>query len=142
MRSMRAAAVMLVALLLVGAGCGGESKQDKAMADVCAARDNITKQLDTLKNLTPTTVTTDKVTGALSAIRDDLTKIGNAMGDLSEDRRKEVQAANEKFAAAVRSTLQKVGTSVSLADAASQIKTAFADLESSYRSTFGKLDCS
>ena len=140
MRSKWAAAVMLVALL-VAAGCG-EAKEDKAMADVCSARDNITKQLDTLKGLTPTTVTTDKVTGALSAIRDDLTKIGDAMRDLSEERRKDVQAANEKFAGAVRDTLQKVGTSVSLSDAASQIKAAFADLESSYRSTFGQLDCS
>lgn len=132
-------ALVLVALLLI-AGCG-DSQEDQAMADVCAARDDITKQVDELKNLTVTTATTDAVSEGLRAIRDDLSKIGDATAELSDERRDEVKAANDEFAAAVRETVRSVGTSVSVEDASSQVKAAFSELESTYRSTFGQLDC-
>lgn len=139
MLSKASVALVLVALLLI-AGCG-DSQEDQAMADVCAARDDITKQVDELKNLTVTTATTDAVSEGLQAIRDDLSTIGDATAQLSDERRDEVETANDEFAAAVRETLRSVGTSVSVADASSQVKTAFSDLESTYRSTFGQLDC-
>jgi uncharacterized protein YjbJ (UPF0337 family) len=133
-------AALAVLAVLVAAGCG-ESKQDKAMANVCSARDDISKQVDQLTSLTLGTATTSKVTDSLQAIRDDLGKIGDARGDLADDRRAEVSAANDQFAASVRKTLGELGTTASLQDASSQLKTAFTDLESSYSNTFGKLDC-
>jgi Tfp pilus assembly protein PilP len=137
----KATVLLVLAALLGAAGCG-DSAQDQAMADVCAARDNITKQVDQLKALTPGTATTEKVSKGLQAIRDDLRKIGDARDQLSDDRRKEVQAANDEFAGAVRQTLKDVGTSVSAQEASSQLKPAFAQLESSYKNSFGKIDCS
>jgi hypothetical protein len=139
---MRPKAVVALALvaLFAAAGCG-ESKEDKALAEVCAARDDITKQVDQLANLTITTATTSKVTDGLQAIRDDLSTISETQADLADDRRKEVQSANDAFAASVRDTLTKVGTSVSLQDASTKLKAAFTDLKTSYRDSFGKLDC-
>ena len=45
MRSRLAIALVLLAAI---SACGGDSKSDKAMASVCSARDDITKQVDTL----------------------------------------------------------------------------------------------
>src|SRR6185503_18682857 len=85
-------AIALVLLATV-AGCGGDSKSDKAMASVCSARDDITKQVDTLASMTITTATTSQAGAALSAIRDDLGKIADARKDLADDRRKEIDSA-------------------------------------------------
>lgn len=134
-------AIGLVLATLLLAACG-ESDEDKAMADVCSARDDIATQVDDLKGLTLTTATGDKVRSSLQAIEDDLSKIRDARGNLSEDRREQVQTANDKFASAVKSVLGDVGSSTSLADAATQIKTGLAGLASSYESTFAKIDCS
>jgi hypothetical protein len=111
------------------------------MADVCSARDDIATQVDDLKGLTLTTATGDKVRSSLQAIQDDLGKIRNARGDLSEDRRNEVQDANDQFSNTVKSVLGDVGSSTSLADAATQIKSGLESLASSYESTFAKIDC-
>ena len=130
-----------VAALLVGAGCG-DSKSDRAMTDVCAARDDITKQVDALQDTTISTATTTDVTNGLQAIRGNLTKIGNATKDLAGERRQDVEAANDTFRDSVRKTLSSLGTTVSLEDAASQLKTAFQDLRASYETTLGELECS
>ena len=132
-------ATLLVALA-AAAGCG-ESESDKAMADVCSARDDITKQVDQLKDLTITTATTTEVTDGLQAIRSDLTKIADATDKLSDERREQVQAANDDFGRAVRETLTSLGTTTSLEDASAQLKQAFDDLSKSYQDTFGDLDC-
>lgn len=134
-------AIGLVLAMLFLAACG-ESKSEKAMADVCDARDDIATQVDHLKGLTLTTATGDEVRSGVQAIQDDLSKIRDARGDLAEEQRKDVQAANDAFAGTVRSLAGDIGSSVSLADAATRIKSAFGDLASSYDSTFGELDCS
>jgi hypothetical protein len=138
---MRPATYIAVALVAVLAGCG-DSKSDKAMADVCAARDDITKQVDQLKSVTISTATTGQITDSLQAIRDDLTKIADARADLSDDRRQEIDAANTKFESAVRSTLLDVGKTVSLEDASTQLKNAFERLAATYKDSFGAVDCS
>jgi hypothetical protein len=130
----------LVVAAVVAGGCG-DSKSDKAMADVCGARDDMSKQVDQLAGLTITTATTSQVSDGLEAIRNDLTKISDARKDLSDERRTQVDNANDEFASAVRTTLADVGTSVSLASAAAEIKAAFGQLKTSYESTFAKLDC-
>jgi hypothetical protein len=131
--------LVLAALLL--SACG-ESDSEKAMSDICSARDDIATQVDDLKGLTLTTATGDKVRSSLQAIESDLSKIRDARGNLSDDRRKQVDDANQQFENSVKGVLGDVGTSTSLADAATQIKTALQGLASSYENTFAKLDCS
>jgi DNA-directed RNA polymerase subunit L len=133
--------LLLILMAFAAAGCG-ESKADKAMAQVCSARDGITKQVDDLKNMTITTATTSQVTDSLQAIQKDLQKIGNARKDLSDANREQVDKANQAFASSVRKTFADVGTKTSLQDAATQLKAAFQDLADSYRNTFGQLSCS
>jgi uncharacterized coiled-coil DUF342 family protein len=138
---MRPASYIAIALVAVVVGCG-ESKSDKAMADVCAARDDISKQVDQLKNMTVSTATKSQVTDSLQAIRNDLSKIADARPALSEDRRQQVDAANTKFQSSVRATLLDVGKTVSLQDASAQIKNAFDRLAASYKEAFSGVDCS
>jgi hypothetical protein len=123
------------------AGCGGESQAEKASAQVCAARDDIGKHVDRLKGMTLSTATTSDIKDSLQAIRQDLSTIGDAQGDLSDERRQDVQAANEQFTASVRETAQSLGSTVSVESAKGQLEQAFQQLASTYRSTFAKIDC-
>src|SRR4051794_176007 len=116
MRFMTIIGLLLVAAIVVTAGCG-ESKQDKALSDICSARDDIKSEVDKLQGLTLTTATTSEVKGSLQKIQDDLSKIADKSGDLSQDRRKEIQDANNTFTSKAKETLSKVGTSVSIQDA-------------------------
>jgi hypothetical protein len=112
------------------------------MADVCAARADISKQVDQLKNMTISSASTNQITDSLQAIRDDLSKIAAARKDLSDDRRQQVDAANTKFQSSVRATLLDVGKTVSLKDAATQLNNAFDRLAASYKEAFSGVDCS
>jgi uncharacterized protein YjbJ (UPF0337 family) len=129
----------LVAALALGA-CG-ESKEDKAKSAVCDARSDISKQVDKLKGLTVSTVTIDGVQESLKAIRSDLTKIKDAQGDLSSDRRQQVEDANKAFTSQVQSVVGSVGKSTSLSDAKAQLTSAVQDLAAAYQQSFARVDC-
>lgn len=137
--------VWLVLLLAVSAamlaGCG-ESEEDKARAQVCDARDDIGEQVEKLTSLTLTTATTSQIQDSLQAIEDDLSTIADVTGELSDDLRKDVQAANDEFTTAVKETANSVGRTVSIEDAVTQVKQAFQRLATSYRNSFGQVDCS
>jgi hypothetical protein len=141
MRFMTIIGLLLVAAIVVTAGCG-ESKQDKALSDICSARDDIKSEVDKLQGLTLTTATTSEVKGSLQKIQDDLSKIADKSGDLSQDRRKEIQDANNTFTSKAKETLSKVGTSVSIQDAGKQLNAAFDQLAESYKGSLGQVDCS
>jgi uncharacterized protein YjbJ (UPF0337 family) len=130
----------LVAALALGA-CG-ESKEDKAKSAVCDARSDISKQVDKLKGLTVSTVTIDGVQESLKAIRSDLSKIKDAQGDLSSDRRQQVEDANKAFTSQVQSIVGSVGKSTSLSDAKAQLTGAVQDLAAAYQQSFARVDCS
>jgi uncharacterized protein YjbJ (UPF0337 family) len=130
----------LVAALALGA-CG-ESKEDKAKSAVCDARADISKQVDKLKGLTVSTVTIDGVQESLKAIRSDLSKIKDAQGDLSSDRRQQVEDANKAFTSQVQSIVGSVGKSTSLSDAKAQLTSAVQDLAAAYQQSFARVDCS
>jgi Tfp pilus assembly protein PilP len=138
-------ATLLIALLVVPclllSGCGG-SEEDDAMAAVCSARDGIAKQVDELKSLTLATATTSQLTESMQAIRDGLSTIRDNREKLSDDRREEVQAANDAFADQVRSLAGTIGRTVSLEDAKAELETSLEQLATSYQDTFGRIDCS
>ena len=134
-----AAAVVVTALAL---GACGTSKEDEAKEKVCDARASIEREVNDLKQQTPATVTVDAVTESLQSIGDDLRKIGDAQADLSDERRSEVQKANQAFAAQIREIGATVLRSTSLQDAQAQLKTAVADLQQTYGNTLATVDCS
>jgi hypothetical protein len=140
---MRAAcsALAVVMLVLALGACGGESSEDKAKNTVCDAKDDIAKQVNDLKSLTPATVTTDAVTQHLNAIKNDLQDISDAQSDLSSDRRSEVEAANKEFTSSVQGIASDLGSSLSASDAKAKIVTALQQLAASYQKAFAGVSC-
>jgi predicted phage tail protein len=139
---MRAAcSALAVVMLALALGACGESDEEKAQDTVCAAKDDIAKQIDELASLTPATVTTDAVTQNLDAIKTDLEDISDAQSDLSSDRRNEVEAANKAFASSVQGIASEVGRSLSASDAKAKLVTALQQLEASYQKSFARLSC-
>src|SRR3954452_24039884 len=116
----------LLLLCLLGLGLGlaacGQSDEEKAKANVCDAADDIRANVRELQDLTLATATADKVKGNLHAIEKDLKKIGDSQGDLSKSDKQHVQDANDAFKAKLKTLGGEVGRSVSLEDAAKQLK--------------------
>jgi len=147
-------AIAAVTIALALGACGdssdetpastGASTGDAAAAQttVCNARDDIGKQVDELKSLTPATVTSDAVKQSLDAIKNDLSDISGAQSELSSDRRSEVEAANKAFASSVQGIASEALRSLSAADAKTALVTALQQLEASYKDTFAPVDCS
>ena len=136
-----ACSVLAVVMLVFALGACGESDEEKAQNTVCDARDDIGKQVDDLKSLTPATVTADAVTQNLDAIDNDLNDMSDAQSDLSSDRRSEVEAANKAFESSVEGIASELGSSLSAADAKAQVVTALDQLAASYQKAFAPLNC-
>ena len=131
--------ILLVALAVL-AGCG-QSASDKAKSNVCSARDDIGKQVQTLQGLTLSTATTSKISDSLKAIQKDLNTISDNSGKLADQFKSDVKTANEQFTNDVKATTSNLGTNLSAGDAKTQLQDAFKQLASSYQSSFGKLKC-
>ena len=139
---MRTVCSLLAVVMLVSAlGACGESDEEKAQSTVCDARDDIGKQVDDLKSLTPATVTADAVTQNLEAIDNDLNDMDDAKSDLSSDRRSEVEAANKAFESSVEGIVSDLGSSLSASDAKAQVVTALDQLAATYQKAFAPLNC-
>jgi hypothetical protein len=136
-----ACSVLAVVLLVFALGACGESDEEKAQNTVCDARDDIKKQVNELKSLTPATVTTDAVTQNLDAIKTDLNNIADAQADLSSDARSEAEAATKAFTSSVEGIASQLGSSLSAADAKAQVVTALDQLAGSYQKAFAPLNC-
>ncbi len=134
-------ALVVVAVIVVVAVTGGDSKSDKALAQVCGARADISQQLKTLQSLTPGTAGS-QAKESLQAIADDLKTIAGARADLSEARRGEVQSANQTFVASVKDAAGSVTDLASLQSASGNVKAAAQKLAQTYATTYGKIDCS
>jgi len=134
-------ALAVAALALALTACG-ESKQDKAKSQVCDARADIQKQVNTLQSLTPATVTADGVKNSLNSISDSLKKIADAQSDLNAERKQQVQSANDQFVSEFKSVTSEVGQNLSIANARTKLQAAAQQLAAAYKSTFAKVDCS
>jgi hypothetical protein len=142
-RARRLRVGLLIAPLLVAAtavGCG-ESAADKAQTQVCDARADLNKQVDTLASLTPATATGDAVSGAVDAIKSDLKQISDAQGDLNDERKQEVESANQKFSAQLEAVAADLGSSLSASGAKAAVQSAGKELASSYQQTFASIEC-
>jgi len=141
-----AATVLIVAL----GACGGSSDenssstptaQEQAQITVCVARESIGMEVDKLKGMTASTVTTNAVTQSLGAIKNDLKDMSSAQSQLRGDRRAEAEAANEAFAKSVRGVTSELLTSLSASDAKTALATALDQLGTSYKNAFAPLKC-
>lgn len=135
-----ALALAVAAVLIAAAGCG-KSSEDKAKDSFCSARSDLKSNVDKLQGLTLSTATTNGVKTNLNAIKSDLQKMGSAQADLDKTRKAQAQQANQDFSSQVSSTLGTVGKSTSLSQAATQLKAALQQLATTYKQTYGKIDC-
>jgi hypothetical protein len=137
--------VLAIAVLLLGAvvlaGCG-ESAQEKATAQVCQARSDISKQAKMLSELTiSTNLLTEGKTG-LEAIGKDLTKIKEAQPNLAPARKQEIQAATDTFQTQVSSIVSGLISNPSLSNAEKQIKSSLTQFATSFEHALAPIDCS
>jgi uncharacterized phage infection (PIP) family protein YhgE len=129
-------------VLATGLGACGESDEEKAQNEVCDARADIQKQVDELSDLSLETATLDGVQKNLAAIQDDVGQIADAQGDLSDERRQQVESATKEFTSQLQSIAGDIGRSLSVADARTQLESALDQLASAYKQSFAKVDCS
>lgn len=134
--------LLVVALLALALSACGESDEEKALNTVCDARDDMAKQIDELKALTPSTITRDGVKENLDAIQKDLKDMRDAQSDLSDDRRNEVEGATKAFTDSVKTVVGDLGRSLSAEDAKTEVVNALQQLEASYKTTLEPIDCS
>jgi hypothetical protein len=140
--------VMLALFATVLAGCG-ESAQEKASAEVCAARKEISNQVTKLKGLTLSSNTVNEAKASFEEIRKQLTKIKDAQPKLEPKRKEQVESATNTFtselssiASGVASSLPSSNLESALKTAQPKIKAAVDTLASDYRSALGPINCS
>ena len=135
-------------LALIVVSCGafalsacGESKEDKAKKQVCGARSDISKQIDSLKTLTISTSTPDDVKSALNTIKGDLSKIKDAQPDLAPDRKEQVQTATKTFESQLQQIVPSTVNGLSVTNAKTQIQSAVTSLEAAYKQALEPINC-
>lgn len=136
----RAFLLSALGVSLAFAACG-ESDEEKAQNQVCDAREDIKGQVTELQQLTLGTATTDKVKTHLNAIKDDINKIADAQGQLNGTQKQQLQKANDAFTSQVDNLIKNLGTSVSLQDAAAQLKVSVTDLAEAYDKALSPIEC-
>ena len=105
----RLVAGIAVIVAAVGLVACGESAQEKATAQVCKARTDISTQIKKLEGLTLSTSVVTEAKTSVEAIRGDLEKIKDAQPDLAAPRKEQVEAATDKFTQTLTSLASDVG---------------------------------
>jgi hypothetical protein len=139
-RKVIAIAVLLLGVLVL-AGCG-ESSQEKATAQVCQARSDISKQVTMLSELTISTSVLSQGKAGLDAIGKDLTKIKEAQPNLEPARKEQIQAATSTFQTQVTSILTGLVSNPSLGNAEKQLKSSLTQFAASFAQALAPINCS
>lgn len=140
MRKASAIAALLLGVLVL-VGCG-ESSQEKAKAQVCAARSDISKQVQMLSELTlSTNILTQAKTG-LEAIASDVTKIKDAQPNLEPARKQQIATATTTFANQVASIITGLVSNPSISNAEKQLKSSLSQYAKSFQQALAPIDCS
>jgi hypothetical protein len=139
------AALLLSSLAL--AACG-ESAQEKATAQVCKARTEISKQITKLEGLTISSNTVTEAKTSFEAIGKELTEIKNAQSNLEPARKEQVQSATKSFetqlgtiTAGVVASLGSGNIEAQLKNAGPQLKSALSQLGADFKQALGPISC-
>ncbi len=138
-KSLAIVALVLGSTVLVACG---ESAQEKAKAEVCSARADISKQVNTLTGLTVSTISPTEVKTGVEAIANDLTKIKKAQGNLAPARKEQVESATHTFETQLSSILTGITSNLSLSNAETQFKSAVTQLATSFKQSLAPINCS
>jgi hypothetical protein len=139
LRRTSAASALLVVLAL---GACGESKEEKARAQVCSVRSDISKQITALGSLTLSTEVVSEAKAHIDAIGGDLTKIKDAQPDLEPARKQQVENATHQFETELKSITTELTSSLSVTNAKSKITSAVQKLGQGYKQALQPIECS
>lgn len=134
--------VAIVAIVLAVFLLGGESKEEKALANVCAARVDIQQRIDSLVTTDLADFTLNQFKEDVAAIQSDIKTIRDNEADLGVDRRQQIETATKQFTATIRATAGSLLTSTSINDAQETLQTAASELATGYRAALEPIDCS
>jgi hypothetical protein len=138
----RASAIIALLLgVLVLAGCG-ESSEEKAKAQVCSAKSDISKQVTMLGELTLSTNILTQAKDGLEAIGSDLTKIKDAQPNLEPKRKQQIEAATHTFESQVTSIITGLVSNPSLSNAEKQLKASLTQYAKSFEQALAPINCS
>jgi len=134
-------ALGLLTLALVACG---ESAEEKAKAQVCSARANISKEITKLSELPLSSNLPSEIKSGAEAIGKNLNKIKDEQDKLAPARKEQVQTASSTFANQVSSIVSGLLStkSLSLTNAEAQLKSAASQLKSSYKAALEPINCS
>ena len=138
----RASSALAAVLLACAFGACGESKEEKAKAEVCSARSNIEKEVTALSSLTLSTEAPAEAKKHIETIGDELKKIKNAQPNLEPARREQVQTATQTFEKEVKTTAEGFTKDLSVSNAEAKLKTAGKQLLNAYRQALEPINCS
>jgi hypothetical protein len=138
----RPVAVAVLLLVIFGLVSCGESSQDKAKAQVCDARESISKQITTLSTLTLSIASVEQAKSSLQTIGKELGKIKEAQPDLDPARKQQVESATQTFGKEVSSVVSGLATGASPGSAVEQLKSSLTKLANSYKQTLAPVNCS
>jgi hypothetical protein len=117
------------------------SAQKAAAGQVCAARDSIQSQVQTLTSLSAGDATKANVTASLTAVKTDLQKMKDAEPDLAPARKQQVQDAVTAFGTQLNAILKQTVAGLSKNDAQTQAKNAAASLTSAVKKSLQPISC-
>jgi peptidoglycan hydrolase CwlO-like protein len=133
--------VAALTLALTVAACGGNAAEDRAQSKVCDARADIQKQVDALASTTLSSGALDSVQKNLQAIQKDVEQIAGQQSKLSDDRRQEVEKANQAFKSQVQDVTKSLVSGLASGGGEDKLKAAFQDLAAGYKSAFAPVKC-
>jgi hypothetical protein len=143
------AAAAVVLLSSLGLVACGESSEEKATAQVCSARSEISKQVEKLEALTISSSAPAEAKASVEAINASLHKISEAAPNLPSARKEEVKAADTAakaslvaLTAGAVSAAKSGGAEAAAKSAQAQLKTTAATFGAAYKHAFDELKCS
>jgi len=134
-------AVLLLGVLLLLAGCG-ESSEEKAKAQVCTAKSDISRQVKMLSELTISTNLLTQAKDGLEAITSDITTIKDAQPNLAPARKEQISSATHTFEAQISSIITGLVSNPSLSNAEKQLKASLTQYAKSFEQALAPVNCS
>jgi hypothetical protein len=137
-----------VALLVLAIGAltlpaCGESDEEKALNDVCDARADIEQKVKDLGALTPSAASVDQIEQDVTAIGNDVETFANVQDDLDDERKQQVETANQKFSSQLDALAEDLsGSLTGGGDAQAALASALDQLGTAHRTAYQSVDCS
>jgi hypothetical protein len=143
----RSAGIAALSVVVLGLAACGESSEEKATKQVCAATSDIKAQVKKLQTLPISSSFLTEVKTSSEAIDKSVGEVKSAAPNLATANKEEFDAATRTFQielAALLATTVKSSASgeAALKSAEPQIKASLSKLETSYKKAFEALKCS